>query len=269
MRSNADERRALYADLGWNSTPQLYAEPIEVPDPPITGRALILAVEDLHNRLSARSLQQNPFWRAMVEQPRLVPERVFYGMCIENYHLLYRESYFDAPALSFAFSQTLRLKFNAFYCEEIGHDRLLLKALNAIGLTEEALFTSVPLRETMALCNALSYWARHDPIFFFTTLGPLEGRDVEVDSYVRAAREKNLSDAFVSPIETHANINKNSAHGLLTRELFDTVDVVSAADCARVLRQTALFVALYDQFYAAIWQHYSHQRNLLRPLVDI
>src|SRR5580692_3676354 len=108
MRSNADERRALYADLGWNSTPQLYAEPIEVPDPPITGRALILAVEDLHNRLSARSLQQNPFWRAMVEQPRLVPERVFYGMCIENYHLLYRESYFDAPALSFAFSQTLR-----------------------------------------------------------------------------------------------------------------------------------------------------------------
>jgi hypothetical protein len=269
MLSNGDERRTLYADFGWNSTPTLYAEPIEVPEPPITGRALILAVEDMQNRLGAKSLQMNPFWRAMVEQPRQIPEQVFYGMCIENYHLLYRESYFDAPALSFAFSQTLRLKFNTFYCEEIGHDRLLLKALNAIGLTEEALFTSVPLRETMALCNALSYWARHDPIFFFTTLGPLEGRDVEVDSYVRAAREKNLADAFVSPIEAHADINKNSAHGLLTRELFESIDVVSSADCIRVLRQTALFVALYDQFYAAIWQHYSHQRNLLRLLVDI
>jgi hypothetical protein len=269
MLSNADERRAFYADIGWNSTPQLYAEPIEVPESPITGRALILAVEDLQNRLSARSLQKNPFWRAMVEQPRIVPEKVFYGMCIENYHLLYRESYFDTPALSFAFNQTLRLKFNAFYCEEIGHDRLLLKALNAIGLTEDALFTSVPLRETIALCNALSYWARHDPIFFFTTLSPLEGRDVEVDSYVRAARERNLSDAFVSPIEAHANINKNSAHGLLTRELFESIDIVSGADCARVLGQTALFIALYDQFYAAIWQHYCHERNLLRPLVDI
>jgi hypothetical protein len=268
MLSNADER-VSYANIGWNSTSLLYAEPIEVPESPITGRALILAVEDLQNRLSARSLQKNPFWRAMVEQPKLVPEKVFYGMCIENYHLLYRESYFDAPALSFAFSQRVRLKFNAFYCEEIGHDRLLLKALNAIGLTEEALFTSVPLRETMALCNALSYWARHDPTFFFTTLGPLEGRDVEVDSYVRAAREQNLSDAFVSPIEAHANINKNSAHGLLTRELFESIDVVSGADCARILRQTPLFIALYDEFYAAIWQHYGHKQNLLRPLADI
>jgi hypothetical protein len=269
MLSSVSERRPIYADFGWNSTDRLYAEPIEVPQSPITGRGLILAVEDLYNRLSASSLQRNPFWRAMVEQASLVPESVFYGMCIENYHLLYRESYFDSPALSFAYSQTLRLKFNAFYCEEIGHDRLLLQALSSIGLTEEALFASVPLRETMALCNALAYWARHDPLFFFTTLGPLEGRDVEVDSFVRAGREKKLADAFVSPIEAHANINKNSAHGLLTRDLFESVDVVSAADAARILQQTALFIALYDQFYAAIWQHYISDRNLLRPLVDI
>ena len=96
-----------------------------------------------------------------------------------------------------------------------------------------------------------------------------EGRDVEVDSYVRAAREQNLSDAFVSPIEAHANINKNSAHGLLTRELFESIDVVSSADCARILRQTPLFIALYDDFYAAIWQHYGHEQNLLRLLADI
>ncbi len=259
----------MYADPGWDSTALLYKEPIEVPTHPITGRALILMVEDLYNRLSAKSLQRNPFWRAMVEQSVLVPVSVFYGMCIENYHLLYRESYFDSPALSFAFSEKLRQKFNAFYCEEIGHDRLLLQALQSIGVTEEALFTSVPLRETMALCNALAYWARHDPLFFFTTLGPLEGRDVEVDSYVRAAREKKLPDAFVAPIETHANINKNSAHGFLTRELFESIDFVSVVDATRILRQTPLFIGLYDQFYAAIWRHYFHAKTLLRPLADI
>jgi hypothetical protein len=269
MPSSASERREIYTDVGWNSAETLYAEPVEVPDQAITGRALILAVEDLYNRLCAKSLQRNPFWRAMVDHPERVPESVFHGMCIENYHLLYRESYFDAPALSFAFSQRLRLKFNQFYCEEIGHDRILLQSLESIGLSEEALFNSVPLRETMALCNALSYWARHDPLFFFATLGPLEGRDVDVDSFVLAARERRLPDAFVGPIQAHATINKNAGHGLLTRELFETVPIVSVTDAARILRQTPLFIALYDQFYAAIWQYYSNHRVLLRPLTEV
>jgi hypothetical protein len=269
MLSNASQRRTIDSTSGWSTTAQLYAEPIEIADRPITGRTLILAVEDLYNRLSSKSLHRNPFWRALIDAPGSVPEQVYYGMCIENYHLLYRESYFDSPALSFAFSQPLRLKFNAFYCEELGHDRLLLRALESIGLTEQALFASAPLRETIALCNALSYWARHDPLFFFTTLGPLEGRDVEVDSFVRAAREKGLSDAFVGPIETHASINKNSEHGLLTRELFESVHAVSVADAARVLQQTPLFIAMYDQFYSAIWEHYSNNRGLLRSIADI
>jgi Iron-containing redox enzyme len=269
MLSGVSARRELSVDIGWNATALLYAEPMDVPDQPMTGRTLILSVEDLYNRLSAKSLQRNPFWRALVDDPKSVPDSVYHGMCIENYHLLFRESYFDSPALSFAFSQDLRRKFNQFYCDELGHDRLLLKSLEAIGLTEEALFTSVPLRETMAVCNSLAYWARHDPLFFFTTLGPLEGRDVEVDSYVRAVREKNLPDAFVAPIEAHANINKNSQHGLLTRELFESVRVVSVTDATRILRQTAMFIAIYDQFYAAIWNHYSNGDALLRPLSEI
>jgi hypothetical protein len=252
-----------------NATVVLYREPIDLPTEPVSGRALILMVEDLYNRLSTKTLQCNPFWRALVDRPKQVSDAVYHGMCIENYHLLYRESYFDAPALSFAFNQRVRQLFNEFYCEEIGHDRLLLQALESIGIDEDTLFHCVPLRETMALCNALSYWARHDPLFFFTTLGPLEGRDVEIDSFVVAARAKGLPDAFIAPIETHANINKNSEHGLLTRELFDAIPAVSAPDAARVLRQTALFIALYDQFYTAIWRHYRRSGDFLRRINDI
>lgn len=250
--------------LKFNATAVLYREPVDLPTETVSGRALILMVEDLYNRLSAKTLQRNPFWRALVDSPKQVPDAVYHGMCIENYHLLYRESYFDAPALSFAFNQQLRQRFNQFYCEEIGHDRLLLQALESIGLDADMLFHSIPLRETMAVCNGLSCWARHDPLFFFTTLGPLEGRDVEIDSFVVAARAKGLPDAFVGPIETHANINKNSEHGLLTRELFDAIPAISAPEAARVLRQTALFIALYDQFYTAIWRHYRSSRSLLR-----
>lgn len=252
-----------------NTTEILYSAPATNPDKPMSGRSLILAVEDLYNRLSAKTLQQNPFWRALVDTPELVPDNVYYGMCIENYHLLYRESYFDSPALSFAYSQDLRQRFNQFYSDELGHDRLLLKSLESIGLRESALFCSVPLRETMALCNALSYWARHDPLFFFTTLGPLEGRDVEVDSYVHACRTKGLQDSFVGPIEIHANINKHSEHGLLSRNLFETIPSVSVVDATRILRQTALFVAIYDQFYCAIWDRYRTGKDLLRAVAEI
>jgi len=268
MLSSVNELQIFDVDTSWDSSSLLYAEQIGAPDKAIAGRTLILAVEDLYNRLSAKSLQRNPFWRALVDRPKTVPDPVYHGMCIENYHLLCRESYFDSPALSFAFNRDLRHKFNEFYCEELGHDRLLLQSLMAVGLTEEVLFKSPPLRETMALCNALSYWARHDPLFFFTTLGPLEGGDVEVDSYVQAAREKGLPDAFIQPIAAHANINKNSAHGLLTRELFESVSVVSVADSGRVLRQTALFIAMYDQFYSAIWEYYSKQSQLLLRTLD-
>lgn len=239
------------------------------PAKPMLGRALILAVEDIYNRLSSRTLQVNPFWRNIVDNPKSVPEQVYFGMCIENYHLLFRESFFDSPILSYASNRKVRHRINEFYCEELGHDKLLLKSLQSIGLTEEELFASVPLPQTMALCNALSYWARHDPLFFFTTLGPLEGRDVEIDSYVTAARAKGLTEEFVGPIFAHANINKNSAHGLLTRQIFEDIPIVSAADAARIMRNSALFISIYDRFYEGIWNYYSSCDTLLRPVCEI
>jgi hypothetical protein len=187
-------------------------------------------------------------------------------MCVENYHLLFRESYFDAPILSYPFSRRARVLINEFYREEMGHDQLLLKSLRSLGLTEEDLFQSVPLPGTMALCNSLSCWARHDPLFFFTTLGVLEGREVEVDSFVTAARRKGMPPEFVGPIEAHANINKNAAHGLLARDIFEAIPAVSAADARRIYRLTPLFIQVYDRFYRNISDYYGAGEPLLRKV---
>ncbi len=222
----------------------------------MSGRALILAVEDRYNRASSRTLQRNPFWVAMVGDVATIPDTVFYGMCIENYQLLCRESYFDAPVLSFPGSAEVRRLLNDFYASEIGHDRILLEALRSIGVTDDALERSVALHTTMALCNALSTWARHDPLFFLTTLGPLEGRDVAVDSFVLAAEAKGLPEAFVEPIRRHAHINRDAAHGLLTRQIFEAIPAVGGRDAARILAQTELFIAIYDRFYTGVWNHY-------------
>ncbi|ETZ22831.1 hypothetical protein [Pedobacter sp. V48] len=233
----------------------------------MTGKELILEVEGIQLKLLTKLVDKNPFWKSILNNPKDVDENVYYGMCVENYHLLFRESYFDAPILSYPFSQKARLLINEFYIEELGHDKLLLKSLISVGLSESDLFESTPLPGTMALCNSLAYWSRHDPLFFFTTLGPLEGREIEIDSFVIAMHEKELSKEFIDPIESHANINMNAGHGLLTRDIFETIQVISDEDAKRIFTYTELFVKIYDRFYKNIWNHYSNGGKLIRKAV--
>lgn len=231
-----------------------------------TGIDFLLDLEDVTTDLLYKKLYQNRFWQAMTGDVRQIPLNVFYGLVIENYHFLYRESWFDAPALSFQGSTQARLLMNEFYSEEYGHDELLLKSLNSIEISREDLFETVPLPSTLALCNALAYWARYEPIFFFSTLGVLEGKDLKIDSFVDACEKYGLPTEFVSPVRAHAEINLHGNHGGLGRAIFEHVPYVSSRDICRFESLTMLFVELYDAFYGGVWDYYSTATNLLRRL---
>lgn len=233
-----------------------------------TGLEVLLEVEDLSNRLLYQTLYRNPFWVHCqnASQPGDIPERVFHGMVIENYHFLFRESYFDAPVLSYVPNTQVRLAMNAFFAEEYGHDELLLQALNRIGISREDLAHTVPLPQTMALCNALAYWSHNDPLFFFTTLGILEGKDIRQDSFLDAAYRLGMDAEFLRPVKAHSDINLKGEHGSLTRKIFAQIPVIDLETARRLLAQTHLFVELYDAFYSAVWQHYRHADALLRRI---
>ncbi|CDG99572.1 hypothetical protein, partial [Xenorhabdus bovienii] len=147
----------------------------------ISGDEAIFLIEDLQAKLLYSTLYKNKFWTAM-QSPNNVPEKVYYGMAIENYHFLFRESWFDSPVLSFLPSTKSRLIMNGFYGEEYGHDELILNALNHIDIERSDISETLPLPETLALCNALAFWSANDPLFFFSTMGILEGKDIKVDS---------------------------------------------------------------------------------------
>ncbi|TAL98743.1 MAG: hypothetical protein EPN73_02185 [Paraburkholderia sp.] len=204
-----------------------------------------------------QNVQRNCFWSAVREVPEQVPNPVYWGMCLENFHILAREPLFDGPILSFSGNQSVRATLNRFYAEELGHDRLLLKALLALQLNESDVRASIPLRTTWALIDGLSYWSRFEPLFFAATLGILEGREVAEDAFVGAACRKDLPPAFIEPIRTHARINSDGRHGELTRELFAAIDVVNVAEQHRLYAWLPLFVTLYNEFYVGIWEHYS------------
>lgn len=236
----------------------------------ISGDEAILILEDLQAELLYSTLYKNRFWQAM-QEPQSVPEKVYYGMAIENYHFLYRESWFDSPVLSFVPSTKARLIMNEFYGEEYGHDELILTALNKIDISREDISETLPLPETLALCNALAYWAANEPLFFFSTMGVLEGKDIKVDSYILAMEQSGkIKSEFISPIKGHANINIEAEHGILTRELFHEIPVVRNDQMKSMIANTKLFIELYDNFHSAVWDYYSKGNvPLLRRLSDI
>ncbi|KVF13749.1 iron-containing redox enzyme family protein [Burkholderia vietnamiensis] len=243
-------------------------------DAPVASRAgaeVILEIEDLVEQYCEETLYRNPFWRACLDtrSPGDLPERLAIGMVIENWHFLFRESYFDAPVLSYVPSTPVRLTLNRFFSEEYGHDEILLRALNFAGLSRADMLDAIPLPETMGLCNALAYWSHSDPLFFFTTLGLLEGQGMQHDSFIQACERAQLPDGLVGPLKTHATINLHAAHGSLTRAIFHDVPVLDAATVARMKAQLRLFVELYDDFYTAVWHYYTSDAPLLRRVSDL
>lgn len=239
-----------------------------VPAQARSGLDVLLEIEDLSNDLLYKTLYTNVFWEkcTTAESVDDIPINVIHGMIIENYHFLFRESYFDAPVLSYVPNTGVRLAMNEFYAEEYGHDELLLNALQMIGVTREDLAGTAPLPQTMALCNALAYWAHSDPLFFFTTLGILEGKDIKQDSFLDAAYRIGIDPALLKPVKAHSDINLQGAHGSLTRKIFSRIPAISESDVRRLRAQTHLFVELYDQFYTGIWNHYSRSATLLRKV---
>jgi hypothetical protein len=234
-----------------------------------SGMEALLELEDVANELLYKTLYKNVFWRNVQSTVDAIPVNVLYGLAIENYHFLFRESWFDSPALSFLGSTRARLLMNEFYAEEYGHDELILRGLNSIGISREDLADTLPLAETLALCNGLAYWARYDPIFFFTTLGILEGKDLQTDSYLLACERFGLSESFVRPIRTHSDINVKGQHGNLSRMVFSAIPFVDRESLTRMRAQTHLFIEMYDRFYEGVWHYYSTCSNLLRRCSDI
>ena len=157
-----------------------------------TGSQALLELEDLVNEVMEKTLNRNIFWTNILGEPGKCPKGPFYGLAIENYHFLFRESLFDSPVLPFVPSAQVRHLMNDFYGDEYGHDEIIVQSMFALGISRADIQDMMPLAETLALCNALSYWAANDPVFFFATLGVLEGLDSEVDLFIEACEKNRL-----------------------------------------------------------------------------
>lgn len=231
----------------------------------------LLRLEDLTNELLDKSVDENPFCKLIIKSNTSdLSINVLYGFAIENYHFFSRKCYFDSPVLGFQSSTKVRQLMNELYCREYGQDSLLLEALNAIGISREELTETMPLPETMAMCNGLTYWANFEPLFFFSTLGMLAGQTLKnFESYLKACERVELDSSFIDPIRQLVNIKLKSEQENITRRIFQEILHIDKETRQRFMGQTYLLIEMYNNFHTAIWNHYSSTSNLLRRLSAI
>ncbi|UTT50969.1 MULTISPECIES: hypothetical protein [Rhodococcus] len=229
-----------------------------------------LELEGLINDGFETYVEGGRFWRNLSTSPAAVPENVYYGFALQNWHFLYRENLFDSAILTFPSNSAVRKRVNEFYIEEHQHDDIVLEAFSAIGLTPDQVRRSRPLRTTTALVNALGWWARTDPVFFFSTISSLEGGVAareDTDSFIEAAETKGVPAAFIEPLRRHAAINNGHDHGSVSRQIMAMLPAQDERTIARLKGQVPLFIELYRDFYDGVYDYYSEPSySLIREL---
>ncbi|MDZ8262455.1 hypothetical protein [Nostoc sp. ChiQUE01b] len=235
-----------------------------------SGIDALLELEDLTNNLFNKSLKENHFYKAINLTTGDLPINILYGFAIEYYHLFCHNCFLYSPILSFQGSTKIQQLIKELYFQKYGQDELLLAALNTIGITGDKLIETIPLTETMAMCNGLAYWANFDPLFLLSIQGVLAEKTLEAfESYIHFCEQAELDSCFIKMIKQLITTKLNRESESLTRHIFQEIPHINEEMSQRLRRQIYLFVEIYNNFYKAIWNHYSNTSDLLRRIPTI
>ncbi|MEO1373364.1 MAG: hypothetical protein AAFW70_03370 [Cyanobacteria bacterium J06635_10] len=229
----------------------------------------LLELESFTNELLKNQVFENKF-RSIEPDACDLQLNVIYGFAVEMYHFFERKAYIESSALSVPGSREIRQLINQIYCKEYGQDRLLLEALNSIGISNEDLIDTIALPQTMALCNSLAYWASFDSLFYFSILGVLANQNMKnLTSYLQICEELKMDSDFLNAIKKLIISQQNSEVQNIAHQIFQELDRVDEQAKQRLKRQMHLFAEMYSNFSNAMFDYSSHTHSLLRQVSAI
>ena len=201
------------------------------------------------------SRARNIFHRALTS--RSVSREQLIGYVIEYYHLVNHASRIIAPALSHADTKKTHIILSNFLASEMGHDRMLLEALNAVGIREEHVTYLMPLPATFALISALAVLAAQDPLSFKSMLFVFEEADARFGkAFEQRCKELDMPTAFFEPVLRHADLNDEYDHGDISRDLLSEVAVVTIEQQSVVKKHVAVVLESLVEMETEILEHY-------------
>jgi hypothetical protein len=200
------------------------------------------------------------FWKevsAFVERAKVKSQPVLYEAlrsgradrhaliryAIEYFHIVRAGPQIIAGSLAHTQSNAVRAILEDFLGSELGHDRILLRALSAVGIGEDRLHSALPLPETFSLISALQVFADQEPLTFMALVFLLEEASPEFNKeFLSACVRCGLGDDFSGPIIRHAAINDAGDHGGISARLLNCLPLVTTEERIVVLKQAAVVV---------------------------
>lgn len=220
----------------------------------ISGTQLYRELRRVAERVTKR-VARSTFYNALVDGRAQMRQIIGYGL---EYHWLVRSAPgLIAPALASAHGLTERRLLEGFLASEIGHDKFIGAALQAVGIAPDDLERHQPLHSTFALGASLGVYARQHPISFKACLFILEETRPEfIDAFDQRCIALGMPSAFYLPLREHADLNAEYDHGDISGDLLALEGAVDAETCAVVKRHLALLIETIVQQEEHILAYY-------------
>jgi len=198
---------------------------------------------DLHtlfNKLLPSWLDEafsHPFWERMTSGNG--SRRMYSGWLIELYHYTRNANRHMPLSCAHTKEKAIKNMRAKHYAEEWNHYHYFLKALKALGFSEESVVNSVPLPMSLALSNFMRQAAREDILAYSICSAVLEGTTVNRGAYnpyyEKCAELYKLPPESIAPIYAHLDLDVQYQHSDLFLDILNTVKTIPAARAGRVL----------------------------------
>jgi len=179
----------------------------------------------------------HPFWERMMSGNG--SKRLYTGWLIELYHYTKNANRHMPLSCAHTREKPIKAMRAQHYAEEWNHYHYFMKALKALGYTEQAIGQSVPLPVTLALSNFMRQAAREDVLAYSICSAVLEGTTTDRRSYdsyyAKTAELYGVPPDAVDPIYAHLDLDVQYRHSDLFLEILRTVDTIPSARAGRIL----------------------------------
>jgi thiaminase len=179
----------------------------------------------------------HPFWERMTSGNG--SRRMYSGWLIELYHYTRNANRHMPLSCAHARDKAIKNMRAKHYAEEWNHYHYFLKALKALGFSDQAVVDSVPLPMSLALSNFMRQAAREDILAYSICSAVLEGTTVNRGAYnpyyEKCAELYQLPPESIAPIYAHLDLDVQYQHSDLFLDILSTVKSIPAARAGRIL----------------------------------
>lgn len=159
---------------------------------------------------------------------------------IQYYHVVRAGPGIIASSLAHEDHPATKQVLQSFLISEMGHENLMLSALESVGITSEAMQDDLPLPPTFALTSAFQVFSDQEPLTFKSVVFLLEEANPDFHDAFRLCCEKHgLPQAFWEPVISHADINDDGDHGSISEQLLEHTEVITIEQRTVVMKQLA------------------------------